>query len=108
MCVAPRWPACGGHGALTGVYIASCASTGESFGTDPGPADFDGLYYMNVTSVTDSNGQLILDFSTLPHRIDSGIQVRAFVGDPLAANPLQVVGGACNYPAPAPAPTRRG
>jgi len=89
----------GNHGALTGVYIDSCDGTGESFGTDPWPADFDGLYYMNVTSVTDSNGQLVLDFSTLPHRIDSGIQVRAFVGDPLAADPLQVVGDACNYAA---------
>ena len=61
------------------------------------PAGFDGLYYINATSVTDTNGQLSVPFSTLPHRIDTPIQVRGYVGDPLGAEPLRVTADACNF-----------
>jgi len=86
----------GNWGSKTGYYIDSCSRDGSAFGTDPWPSDFDGLYYINATSVTDTNGQLSVPFTTLPHRIDTGVQVRAHVGDPSGA-PLRVTADACNY-----------
>ncbi len=88
----------GNWGAKTGYYIDSCDPAGTpASGTVAWPSDFDGLYYMNVTSVTDLNGQLSVPFSTLPQRIDTPIQVRGYVGDPLGASPLRVTGDACNF-----------
>ncbi len=60
------------------------------------PADFAGLYYMNVTSVTDATGSFTLPLSALPHKIDSPVQVRAYVGKPLGAK-MHIEADACNF-----------
>jgi len=89
----------GNWGSETGYYIDSCNPAGDStVATDPWPSDFAGTYYINVTSVTDASGKLTLPLTALPHKIDSPIQVRAYVGDPSPlANPMHLEMDACNF-----------
>lgn len=44
------------------------------------PAGFDGLYYINATSVTNATGVYSAHFTAMPHKIDSKVQVRAYIG----------------------------
>ncbi|HII41360.1 MAG TPA: hypothetical protein HA326_09120, partial [Thermoplasmata archaeon] len=66
---------------------------------------FDGRYFFNATSVTDALGQYTTAFYGLPIRLDSAIQVRAFVseagwwttGDVAQAISDLWTGGGCNF-----------
>lgn len=62
----------------------------------PWPSDFKGFYYVNATSKTDINGQFKATFNAMPHRIDSGVQVKAYVGQ-LPGKKLGVSVDACNF-----------
>jgi len=86
----------GNWGTLNGYYLDSCDSTGASFGTDPWPADFKGTYFINVTSVTDLTGRFTVPLSALPHKIDSPVQVRGYVGSPTGAR-MHIEADACNF-----------
>ncbi len=56
------------------------------------PAGFAGLYYINATSMTDATGVFTAHFTAMPHKIDSRIQVRAYIG-----GTPDVVADACNF-----------
>jgi len=60
------------------------------------PAGFSGTYFVNVTSVTDANGRFTVPLTALPHKIDTPIQVRAYVGSPTGAR-MHVALDACNF-----------
>jgi ABC-type transport system substrate-binding protein len=44
------------------------------------PTGFGGAYTINATSVTDATGLLKVHFTAMPHKIDSKVQVRAYIG----------------------------
>ena len=77
----------GGNNYATNTTIDSCDSSTY-------PADFHGLYRVNVTSVTDSNGLYSRSFTTTPIPMDSGMQVFAYIG---SAGALNVSIDACNF-----------
>ena len=97
-----------------GLYIDSCNPSGDpgidrKFNTTDdvsapwpnatfGTTDFDGTYYINVTSHTDTSGKLTVPLTALPHKVDSPIQVRAYVGDPSPlASRMHLEMDACNF-----------
>jgi hypothetical protein len=44
------------------------------------PAGFTGAYVINATSVTDATGSLKVRFTAMPHKVDSKVQVKAYIG----------------------------
>jgi len=56
------------------------------------PAGFDGLYTINSTSATGVAGTFKAHFTAMPHKIDSRVQVRAYIGG--APN---ISADACNF-----------
>lgn len=80
----------------TGTAIDSCdPSTWPATG-------FDGRYFFNATSVTDTAGQYTAAFYGLPIRLDSEIQVRAFITNAGSTDAAQAISnlwasGGCNF-----------
>jgi hypothetical protein len=64
--------------------------------TWPAGYGFTGTYTINATSVTDASGLLKTHFTALPHKIDSKVQVKAYIGK--APN---ITVDACNFAAAA-------
>jgi len=65
-------------------------------------AGFDGRYFFNATSVTDTLGQYTAAFYGLPIRLDSDIQVRAYISKAWDTHSAQAIsdlwtGGGCNF-----------
>ena len=73
--------------------IDSCNSAGStSDHTVPWPAGFGGLYYINATSATGAAGTYTAHFTAMPHKIDSKVQVKAYIG-----GAPDIVADACNF-----------
>src|SRR5256712_86075 len=73
--------------------IDSCNPDGSAGqGTIAWPADFHGLYYLNATSQTDVTGAFKTHFTAMPHKIDSRVQVKAYIG-----GTPNVTADACNF-----------
>ena len=56
------------------------------------PAGFPGLYTLNSTSVTAGTGVVSAHFKAMPHKIDSKVQVKAYIG-----GTADVLADACNF-----------
>lgn len=77
-----------GNNYATNKSIDSCHSSTY-------PKQFKGLYFVNVTSVTNSNGVYSTSFFANPEVADQGFQVSLFVGTP-GANKMNVTLDACS------------
>src|SRR5467141_3672160 len=63
------------------------------------PAGFSGLYTINATSATDATGTFKAHFTAMPHKIDSRVQVKAYIGGTpdISADACNFVAAAENY-----------
>lgn len=67
--------------------------------TWPAGSGFTGTYTINATSVTDATGSLKVHFTAMPHKIDSKVQVKAYIGKTagVAADACGFVASAENF-----------
>src|SRR5213594_718688 len=80
--------------------IDSCNPDGDpAHGVVAWPAGFDGLYTINATSATDATGAFTAHFTAMPHKIDSRVQVKAYIGGApdISADACNFVSAAENY-----------
>jgi len=68
----------------TPLPIDSCDSAGTAGVSSPWPSDFPGYYIVNAT------GQLTGTIRPAQHKVDSAVQVRAFIGSTAAASRLRL------------------
>ena len=75
-----------------GHFLDACNPAGSAKDdVAPWPAGFTGTYTINATSRTDATGVVSANFTALPAKVDTAMQVRAYIG----ATDVSV--DACNY-----------